>query len=80
MKMVINVSNDLSPTQDNILVYNAKTTEWECTTKSSFLNCVFKDLNNKYDELCKRLETDEKMITTNGDNIKKIAEITKENL
>lgn len=80
MKIVLNIKDDLSPYQDDLLVYNAKKEQWEAITKTQFLSDVYAKIAKDYKELLAKIEASNEIINKNSENIKKIAEITKESL
>lgn len=80
MTIVINVKDNLSPTQDDLLIYDAKEGKWKCVSKALFLTDSNKKIKALEDEVASMKAELEAKIDTNGQNIKKMADIIKENL
>lgn len=80
MNIVLNVVGELSPRNDDLLVYNASKEAWETVSKAVFLSKTLEYVATLGSELNSRIDEIRAMAETNGENIKKIAKVVKENL
>lgn len=76
MKVIVDIKKDLVPSQGDILVYDEKAQEWAHTTKVAYLAEVYKEIEGLRNQLAEA----EKKIANNGENIRKVASVVKENL
>lgn len=80
MKIILDVDGEFSPRNDEIIVYNASKKAWELTSKHVFLSKTLEYVAAVSAELNARIDEVKAMAENNGANIKKIADVVKENL